>query len=264
VQRCKFALTSITSHPSGWFSFNHMQEILNLNQLKDIPEEERKFWYIPESISTHMPIEECGENFVSLRSIGEEMGVEFILAPVAPGQDGEMYMREEAAKKLVSAARLLRKKTSDTIVLKITDAFRPLALQRKYFEEIKADIARKENLEGKALWERVTQFIADPELYPPHSSGGAVDLTLAYRDTGMGLEMGTSVDAIDDRANTWNSDVQGQALKNRVLLFDVMTESGFVNLATEWWHYSYGDGYWAAFFGKPYAIYAPQELVSGN
>ena len=34
---------------------------------------------------------------------------------------------------------------------------------------------------------------------------------------------------------------------NRRLLYNVMTEAGFTNLPSEWWHYDYGDKFWAHF-----------------
>jgi len=33
--------------------------------------------------------------------------------------------------------------------------------------------------------------------------------------------------------------------------------AGLVNYPTEWWHWSYGDRYWAMATGAPAAIYGP-------
>jgi D-alanyl-D-alanine dipeptidase len=38
-----------------------------------------------------------------------------------------------------------------------------------------------------------------------------------------------------------------------------MTGAGFVNYPSEWWHWSYGDRYWAVVTGEPHAIYGPVE-----
>jgi D-alanyl-D-alanine dipeptidase len=35
---------------------------------------------------------------------------------------------------------------------------------------------------------------------------------------------------------------------------------GLVNYPTEWWHWSYGDRYWALTTGAPAALYGPKEL----
>lgn len=34
-----------------------------------------------------------------------------------------------------------------------------------------------------------------------------------------------------------------------------MTSAAFVNYPSEWWHWSYGDKYWAAMLNRPYALY---------
>jgi D-alanyl-D-alanine dipeptidase len=41
----------------------------------------------------------------------------------------------------------------------------------------------------------------------------------------------------------------------RMLLCDTMLEVGFANLATEWWHFSYGDQIWAYFYGEESTLY---------
>jgi len=39
-----------------------------------------------------------------------------------------------------------------------------------------------------------------------------------------------------------------------------MTVAGFVNYPTEWWHWSYGDRYWAYATHRSAAIYGPVEV----
>lgn len=43
---------------------------------------------------------------------------------------------------------------------------------------------------------------------------------------------------------------------------DAMTTVGFVNYPTEWWHWSYGDKYWAFMKSEPHAIYKSVEIES--
>ena len=45
-------------------------------------------------------------------------------------------------------------------------------------------------------------------------------------------------------------------MMNRALLIELMSAAGFVNYGTEWWHWSYGDRYWAYNRGEPAARYA--------
>ena len=47
----------------------------------------------------------------------------------------------------------------------------------------------------------------------------------------------------------------GQARAHRELLARVLGGAGLVNYPTEWWHWSYGDRYWALMTGAPAALY---------
>lgn len=238
-----------------------LQIIKSIEEWRKIPLAERPQWFIPEDIATSYAIKECSEPLVNIEKEAGQLNVPLILAPVAPEYSERMFMRAAATKRLLNAAHRLVKKSDGKLQLKVFDTFRPLALQRKLFNKIEAEIKQREGLAGKALWERTTQFIADPELCPPHSTGGAIDLTIIDIEIGKELDMGTSVDTIDTKANTWYEDLTPQQKANRKMLFDLMTGVGFVNLSSEWWHYSHGDQYWAIFKEKPHAIYSSVESL---
>ena len=55
--------------------------------------------------------------------------------------------------------------------------------------------------------------------------------------------------------------VSKPAQENRELLFNVMEAQGFVNYPTEWWHFSYGDRYWAYHQQQDYAIYGSADFL---
>jgi len=42
-----------------------------------------------------------------------------------------------------------------------------------------------------------------------------------------------------------------------MLLGRVLGGAGLVNYPTEWWHWSYGDRYWALMTGAPAALHGP-------
>jgi D-alanyl-D-alanine dipeptidase len=48
-----------------------------------------------------------------------------------------------------------------------------------------------------------------------------------------------------------------KARTNRAVLAEAMSTAGFVNYPTEWWHWSYGDRYWALISGEEHAVYGP-------
>jgi D-alanyl-D-alanine dipeptidase len=51
--------------------------------------------------------------------------------------------------------------------------------------------------------------------------------------------------------------VARRARANRELLARVLRGAGLVNYPTEWWHWSYGDRYWALVTGAQAALYGP-------
>jgi len=229
-----------------------------------IPLRQRSRWYIPEEVTRAVPIVETNDPLVDVIERAEHERLPVVFAPVAPRETPRAYLRREAANRLMNAVRALKEYSQGALALKITDAFRPLALQRKYFEDISRDIAAREGLRGKELWERTSEFIADPGGSPPHTTGGAVDCTVIVEKSGKELPMGTAIDTVDDRSNFWHPAIKGVVRQNRQMLLRIMTAAGFVNAATEWWHYSFGDQYWAAFLGKPQAIYGKVESVPAS
>jgi D-alanyl-D-alanine dipeptidase len=52
-------------------------------------------------------------------------------------------------------------------------------------------------------------------------------------------------------------DLAPETRANRRLLAEAVGAAGFVNYPHEWWHWSYGDRYWALATGSPFAIYGP-------
>ena len=58
-------------------------------------------------------------------------------------------------------------------------------------------------------------------------------------------------------------DISKTSQNNRKILCKIMSAHDFVNYPTEWWHFSYGDRYWAYHKNRPHAIYgSADELLS--
>ncbi|MGY6021161.1 M15 family metallopeptidase [Streptomyces spinosirectus] len=53
------------------------------------------------------------------------------------------------------------------------------------------------------------------------------------------LDMGTGFDCFDTLAHTLDPRIQGEQRANRLLLKSTLERLGFVNLAEEWWHFTY-------------------------
>lgn len=214
--------------------------------------EERRKVYIPAGVRVQVPVKECGEKLVSIKEAFVIDKQQIILASVWSIEDvPELCLRESVVQKLLAVSRGL----GSGYQLKITDAFRPIHLQQRLFEDVQAQIKKEySELSQEELIIRAERFVANPNSCPPHSTGGAVDLTIV--DTfGKELDMGTPIDTLDERVETFYPDLSKDIMANRLRLLDGMENEGFVNLASEWWHYSYGDRYWAAFTGATGAIY---------
>lgn len=171
----------------------------------------------------------------------------------------DLLLRKGAMERLFVAEAKVRAASDGLFTLMVTDAFRPLTTQRAHWDKIKMEFSHKEGLSGQALYDRICPLIADPDLQPPHCTGGAVDLTLFNLTTHAEVPMGTPIDVFDTELTwTWHSDITDPEIrKNRALLYWAMLDSGFINQPQEWWHYSYGEREWACRTGINQAIYKP-------
>lgn len=162
--------------------------------------------------------------------------------------------------RLLDAAKSL----PDGIKLSEKETYRPKEFQEYiYYRRAKRLASLPENI-GKTdseILEETAQFIAPPEV-SGHPTGGAVDVTLVdenFRELDLGCGYDEDEQASNGRWFSFSKDISALAIENRKLLFDCMGKSGFVNYPYEWWHWSFGDKYWAAVLDEPYAIF---EAVS--
>ena len=91
-----------------------------------------------------------------------------------------------------------------------------------------------------ALWEasgKKAGYVADPYTKPSlHTKGVAVDVTLAYPD-GTPVVMPTKFDDFSHKAAPSTFHPSPLVRRNLRILREVMTESGFQHIRTEWWHF---------------------------
>lgn len=182
----------------------------------------------------------------------------------------EVYLREGVYERLVEAADSL----PNGYRLVVFDGWRPVPLQRALHEDYVRELAERfPDKEEEELRDYASRYVAlpstDPERPSPHSTGGAVDLTIAD-EKGRLVYMGGDFDEKSERSYTryyedkvetlWaGSDTpqegselspdMREALENRRLLYTTMIEAGFSNYSAEWWHYDYGNQNWIYFSG---------------
>lgn len=185
-------------------------------------------------------------DFVSLEDLCPNLFIEAIYATennftgsIVPGYKAKKaYMLEVPAKALLEAQKIAIK---NDLSLKIFDAYRPVKAVEfflKWAEEYEDNDTLKKiyypNFSKSELFEK--GFLAKKS---SHSRGIAVDLTLVNLKTGLELDMGTPFDFFDEASNTEYPLISEQQQKNRTILKQIMESQGFVNLPTEWWHYSF-------------------------
>lgn len=174
------------------------------------------------------------------------------------GYTGEkILVRELVAKKLAAANDILSEKG---LGLKVVYGYRHPDVQQGYFDNRKAELRRENPTIDESSLNRMTHnFVAVPDV-AGHPTGGAVDLTL-LNDKGEEVDMGTRIaDYTDPQAIQTFAPVSESQMNNRKLLHDTMVAQGFAPFYGEWWHFSYGDREWAAFYGKKEALYGAINL----
>ena len=164
--------------------------------------------------------------------------------------------RRSVIQKLEQAADLL----PEHLGIVVLDGWRSREVQQAVQNEVGDAIrAMYPQLNASEQQQLLSQFVAPvrPGFISPHLTGGSVDITLFDRSTGEWLDMGSEFDEPTDRSHTHFYEYQPKhvACHNRRLLYSVMTQVGFTNLPTEWWHFDYGNPLWASYNQQPYAIY---------
>ena len=153
---------------------------------------------------------------------------------------------------------------------RIYEGYRSLEVQEILFNWISEKIDHENpGLDLKTRFEKITQLVSplktlDGEInIPVHNTGAAVDLEL-LDSTGSLVDLGMAVKdwiLLDPKYSQTHSPlISKQAQENRQILLDVMTDQDFVNYPSEFWHFSYGDRYWAYLTGNSMAKYGSADM----
>lgn len=186
-----------------------------------------------------VPVRECGEALTDVRESGLRTGKERL-----DGEGNYAHLRAGVVQRLLRAQELL----PVGMRLMVVEGYRSPTLQREYFEEYEAELrAAHPHWTAPELRGAASRYVSPPEI-APHSAGAAVDLTLVGPD-GREVDMGTPMNASPEESAgacyTHAPGLSPQVRANRSVLGAALTAAGLVNYPTEWWHWSYGDRYWA-------------------
>lgn len=196
------------------------------------------------------------EKILSLRHIHKNILIDETRSQIASKSDFFCYARESIIKKLSQATNYLPCGYS----FLIKEAYRPLSRQKKSFDEAfddyKAQYPQKDDNE---IYKITCEYVA-PVKVAGHPTGGAIDITLLKN--GIEVDMGTKFNDIpiapENLTYLYTDYISDTVKANRKILIESMEKVGFSNYPTEWWHWSYGDCYWA-FLNNCDAIYAATD-----
>lgn len=168
-------------------------------------------------------------------------------------------VRRGLATRLAAAQELL----SGGLRLRVVEGHRSVADQQAIIDRYSAEVcATHPGVSPAELDRLVSRFVA-PLAVAPHVAGAAVDLTLVDAH-GVEVDLGTPIDATPEQSGgacfTAATAISPFARSHRRLLGTVLGWSGLVNYPTEWWHWSYGDQYWALDTGAAAARYGPTRI----
>jgi D-alanyl-D-alanine dipeptidase len=203
-------------------------------------------------------IRECGELLVGVPDHGRVRSTGVYYARGLPDSSATIAVRRGVLERLTAAADSLPTGSN----LLVLDGVRSIALQRHLVE-----LALACGTAAQSATEPADRYVAavpssDEALKatpPPHSTGGAVDVTLVD-DEGMPLDLGAGFDEFRERAWTRHYEIARDGLGRRRgtlrrMLYWTMIEHGFAPYRWEYWHYELGTQRAAAFDGHKYARY---------
>jgi D-alanyl-D-alanine dipeptidase len=166
------------------------------------------------------------------------------------------YLRKSATKKLCQAKSYLP--TGYTLI--INDAWRSAKTQQKIYKRFLRHFTKKyPGWSNKKIKNEVKKFVApfSGKRVSGHMTGGAIDLRL-YKN-GKRVPMWSSKLTYQENAQSIQPKLPAYMQKNRAIMFDALLQAGFANYRREFWHWSYGDLFWARKNNKKYALYGMIE-----
>ena len=232
----------------------------------------------------NIKINECHEPLISIpQSI-------FRLTPHAYQSLGAPYqneadpwaLRKSVLQRLIEAQQYLSE-SNPHLQLALFDAWRPISVQEFMFNYTIKETCKSRGIDihDNSLKGTITEIIeevglfwaqptSNPSTPPPHSTGAAIDLTLADM-RGKTLDLGGEIDFIGAKSSPdfYKKDSLRMPFSKhqvfhdrRSLLCSVMEQAGFVQHPHEWWHFSYGDQLWSWLSKQGNAIYGAAFDVS--
>lgn len=210
-----------------------------------------------------IPVKDSNEPWVNLTMQDK---IAYGPSPEIPDNKDYTYMRKTVYDKL----KLAQSKLPKGLRFCLYEGYRSLTLQKMIFEKQHTNVKnRHPDWSSEHIFLETTKLVSpvlnpdqSPNI-PPHSTGAAIDVYL-IDDHDQAVDMGIHPkewmnDADGVLSLTTSKQISPDAQKNRQIMIDALKAVGFVNYPTEYWHWSYGDRYWAYVKHKPHALYGSYE-----
>jgi D-alanyl-D-alanine dipeptidase len=206
-----------------------------------------------------IPIQESNEQLIDLR---HQDIIKFGPSPEIENNTDYTKLRITVYNKLIEAQSSLPK----DLKFCLYEGYRSLSLQKQLFDQHYKQVKNNHPaLQHEQIFTETTKLVSPvinidgTKNIPPHSTGGAIDVYLINKHNeavDMGILTKDWITDIDGKLSLTNSTyISEEAKYHREIMSLALVKVGFINYPTEYWHWSYGDKYWAYYTNNSFAIY---------
>lgn len=195
-------------------------------------------------------IKECGEPLVDLKKACPGLIIQ--LNSKRRKKEKTIYLRKTVAEMICQAKKNLPK----GMTFVVGDGWRPQYMQKEIFTWFIKHCSNQFPTWSKSkVIKKVKEYVAplDGDRASGHMTGGAIDLRLWKNN--RKIPMKSSKLTYQENAQSSQPKLPKHIQKNRKILFDVLSKTKLTNCEREYWHWSYGDFWWAKRGEKKTAIY---------
>ena len=195
-------------------------------------------------IFIHFNSSELPEGFICLNDLDTTIIIDLKYATqsnftgkiVRGYKSNSAILSKDASNALINAQKDFKKLGYSLIVF---DAYRPQSVVNFFYEWSK-------NLNDTINKNSYYPYINKSQLFDlgyiakksGHSRGSTVDVSLIDLSTSKQIDMGGIYDFFGIKSSTFYSEISELQKNNRMILYNVMTDNGFINYSKEWWHFT--------------------------
>src|SRR3989339_134113 len=202
-------------------------------------------------------IKECNEPLVNINKVCPNIIIN--LGKRRMKKEKTAYLRKTVAEMIWRA----EKELPDGMTFIINDAWRPQYVQEEIKKWFIDRFSKKHpSWTTDKIIKEVEKYVApsDGKNASGHMTGGAVDLRLWKN--GRKIPMKSSKLTYQENAKSFQPKLSKYIQQNRETMFASLKKAGLSNYPKEYWHWSYGDIWWAKRNKKKIAIYGVIKNIS--